>query len=244
MKVLLANPKFPLSFWGSQYTLDLLGTRASMPPLPLLTVAGLCPRDWDFRLRDLNVSELSDEDVLWADLVMVTGMAVQHGSMAEILSRCRRLGVTTVVGGPYVTESPEAVRAWADHLVCGEAETVLPRFIADFEQGTAKPVYSAEGEKPDVTKTPPPRFDLVDISGYVFAPLQFSRGCPFNCEFCDITALYGRRPRTKTAEQVLLPRLSEQLLALRRVPLTPHSCRRPTAERPLPFADPSLRQTP
>ena len=202
MRVLLVSPAYPSTFWSLEHTLPLVRRRWLLPPLGLLTVAALLPSDWELRLVDLAIGqELRDEDLRAADVVMLSGMLVQRASLHALLRRCRRLGVRTVVGGPYATAMPAAL-ADAEHLVLGEAEESVPELAADLAAGCARRVYR-EGEKPDVRKTPIPRFDLLDVGAYHYLPVQFSRGCPFLCEFCDIISLYGRRPRTKTPPQLL-----------------------------------------
>ncbi|MFQ5767649.1 MAG: B12-binding domain-containing radical SAM protein [Acidobacteriota bacterium] len=201
MRILLVNPAFPNSYWSGRHALSFARRRSLLPPLGLITVAALLPGDWDLRLIDLEVEPLNDADLLAADVVMLTGMLVQKPSLLAILERCRRLGVRTVVGGPYATSSPEELDA-ADHLVLGEGEEMVPRLAADLAAGCARPVYREEN-KPDVTTTPVPRYDLLKKNVYHQMSLQYSRGCPFSCEFCDIIVMYGRRPRTKTAAQVI-----------------------------------------
>ncbi|HWI41073.1 MAG TPA: B12-binding domain-containing radical SAM protein [Verrucomicrobiae bacterium] len=201
MKVLLAYPRYPDTFWSYRHALRFIGKKAVFPPLGLLTVAALLPIEWEKRLVDLNVEGLSDADLLSADCVMVSAMAVQRESATEILERCRRLGVKTVAGGPLFTachdEFPQV-----DHLVLDEAEATLPRFLADLEAGRPQSMYRAQ-QRPDLSLTPLPLWELVDMRKYVSMNIQYSRGCPFDCEFCDITQLFGRRPRTKTRQQVL-----------------------------------------
>jgi radical SAM superfamily enzyme YgiQ (UPF0313 family) len=201
MRVLLVNPEFPDSYWSGRYAISFSGRRCLLPPLGLITVAALLPRDWDCRLVDLNVRPVTDGDLLWADVVMLTGMLVQRGSLHQVLERCRRLGRRTVVGGPAATSLPDEF-AEADHIVVGEGEELVPLLAADLAAGRAGRFYR-ETVKPDLTRAPIPRYDLLGPDDYHQMSLQFSRGCPFNCEFCDIIVMYGRRPRTKTAAQVL-----------------------------------------
>jgi radical SAM superfamily enzyme YgiQ (UPF0313 family) len=182
--------------------LDLLSETVVMPPLGLITVAALCPSHWTLRLVDEAVEKLTDDDLRWADLVMVGGMEVQKTGMLEILGRARRLGRRTMVGGPYASGEPDRMLAIADHVVVGEPDEVFGQIAADLEAGTAKRLYEIT-DKPDVTHTPIPRFDLLKLSSYASMSIQFSRGCPFQCEFCDIIILYGRKPRTKHPQQVL-----------------------------------------
>jgi radical SAM superfamily enzyme YgiQ (UPF0313 family) len=207
--VLLVYPRFPPSYWGFQYALELTGKRSAMPPLGLLTVAALFPDHYRLRLVDLNVAELTDEDLDWADLVLTSTMVVQRRSLQEVIARCNRRGKPIGVGGPHPTsffsEIPDA-----DYYLLDEVEETFPRFLADWEAGRAQRVYRPPA-KPAITVTPVPRFDLLDLGAYASMALQFSRGCPFDCEFCDITKLFGRLPRTKSNPQMLaeLDRLYE-----------------------------------
>jgi radical SAM superfamily enzyme YgiQ (UPF0313 family) len=201
MRALLVNPQFPDSYWSGRHALRFTGRKTLLPPLGLITAAALFPRSWEMRLVDLEVEPLTDADLDWAEVVLLTGMLVQKQSLLEILERCRTKGVRTVVGGPYVTSTPEEVTI-ANHLVVGEAEQIIPQLAADLEAGTAQPLYE-EKDKPDVQQTPVPRYELLKPGAYHQMSLQFSRGCPFTCEFCDIIVMYGRRPRTKTSSQVI-----------------------------------------
>jgi len=202
IKALLVWPKIPSSFWTFSGMLELLPEKAVMPPLGLITLAALCPDPWIIRLIDEGVEELTDADILWADLVMVGGMSVQQAGQHEVLARARRLGRRTIVGGPYASGEPARMLAIADHVVIGEPDEVFHEIARDLEEGTAWRLYEVT-DKPDVTKTPVPRFDLLELPAYASMAVQFSRGCPFQCEFCDIITLYGRKPRTKHPQQVL-----------------------------------------
>jgi len=202
IKALLVWPRIPDSFWTFSGMLELLPEKAVMPPLGLVTVAALCPAQWTLRLVDQAVEELTDDDILWADLVMVGAMTVQKSGLQEVLARARRLGRRTMVGGPYASGDPACMLAIADHVVVGEPDEVFLEIARDLEQGTARRLYEI-AEKPDVTKTPIPRFDLLKLDCYASMSIQFSRGCPFQCEFCDIIILYGRKPRTKLPRQLL-----------------------------------------
>jgi radical SAM superfamily enzyme YgiQ (UPF0313 family) len=195
-------PKIPTSFWTFTGMIELLPVKAVMPPLGLVTVAALCPEEWAVRLIDQSVEDLSDADLLWADLVMVSAMRVQKAGFEEVLAHARRLGRRTIVGGPYATSEPDEALKLADHVVVGEPDEVFHHIAKDLEDGTAKRLYQVE-EKPDVTRTPRPRFELLKTDAYASMSIQFSRGCPFQCEFCDIIALYGRKPRTKLPQQIL-----------------------------------------
>ncbi len=200
-KVLLVYPAFPPSYWGFQYALELIGKRASMPPLGLLTVAAMCPSRYRLRLVDMNVAPLADEDLDWADLVLTSTMVVQQRSLRDVIARCNARRRTVAVGGPHPTSFADEI-AGADHVLLDEVEETFPRFLADWEAGRAARVYRPE-RKPAIDATPVPRFELLDLDAYTSMALQFSRGCPFDCEFCDITKLYGRVPRTKSNAQML-----------------------------------------
>jgi radical SAM superfamily enzyme YgiQ (UPF0313 family) len=202
VKALLVWPRFPRSYWGQEYTLAIIGKRAVVPPLGLLTVAALLPSSWDLRLVDLNVAELEERDLAWADVVMVSGMRVQRASFHEVIARARAAGKRIVAGGPYASTSPEEVND-VDHLVIGEAEDVLPSLARALEEGADAPRRLQASGRPDVSRTPIPRFDLLQIERYDSFSVQFSRGCPFNCEFCDIIEIFGRVPRTKSPEQLI-----------------------------------------
>jgi radical SAM superfamily enzyme YgiQ (UPF0313 family) len=202
-KVLLVFPKFTAnSFWSFGASCDAVGARCACPPLGLITLAALLPRTWDLRLVNRNAEELDDSDILWADLVMTGGMLPQQPDSLEIIGRCKRLGKVVCVGGPDPTSSPHIYEA-ADFLVLGEAEGIIDEFSAAWTRGERRGRFQAEKFKADVTKSPVPRFDLLNFEHYLFIGIQFSRGCPFTCEFCDIIELYGRVPRTKTNEQML-----------------------------------------
>lgn len=206
---LLVYPRFPLSYWGFQYALELTGKRSAMPPLGLLTVAAMFPGHYRLRLVDLNVAKLTDEDLDWADLVLTSTMVVQRRSLQEVIARCKRRGKPVGVGGPHPTSFSSEIPD-ADYYLLDEVEESFPRFLADWEAGQAERVYRSAA-KPAITQTPVPRFDLLDLGAYSSMALQFSRGCPFDCEFCDITKLFGRLPRTKSNEQMIaeLDRLYE-----------------------------------
>jgi hypothetical protein len=201
IKALLVWPEVPRSFWT--ILMPCSKETSAVPPLGLLTIAALCPKKWLIRFVDEQVEKLLDEDIRAADLVMVSGMQVQKDSIKEILLRAHRLGKRTIIGGPYVSSEPESLLPFADHLVIGEADAVFERIAADLEHGTAQRVYSI-ADKPDVNCAPVPRFDLLKMDHYATMAVQFSRGCPFQCEFCDIISLYGRTPRTKQPAQLLV----------------------------------------
>jgi len=199
---LLVYPRFGApSFWNYRATCEAVGARYSATPLGLITVAALLPEHWELRLVDRNVGELAQEDLAWADVVLTGGMLPQQRDTLAIVALARAAGKPSVVGGPDVTASPE-VYASADFQVRGEAEEILAAFVSDFEAGAPRGSYVAH-EFPDVTRSPLPRFDLLDLRHYMNVGVQFSRGCPYDCEFCNVVELNGRRPRTKTVEQVL-----------------------------------------
>lgn len=210
MNILLVYPRNPDTFWSFKHVLQFVAKKSAFPPLGLLTVAAMLPPAWSLRLVDLNVRPLADDDIRWADTVFLSGMIVHKASAHEIAARCAALGRTVVAGGPLFTtghaEFPE-IR----HFVLGEAENVIGALVEDIGKGTLKPSYRSP-DWPDVRGTPAPRWDLIDLRDYVTMPVQFSRGCPFNCEFCDIVVMNGRVPRTKTPAQVV-----RELEALRRL---------------------------
>jgi len=201
MKALLVYPEFPDTYWSFRHALKIEGKRAAFPPLGLLTVSTMLPASWQRRLVDMNVETLWPDDIEWADIVMVSAMIVQNESLEKVVALCREIGKKVVVGGPYVSTSSERMPD-ADHIFIGEAEATLPEFINDLELGIARRIYEAE-ERPALTNTPVPDFSLVNMRHYSAMNVQYSRGCPFNCEFCDIIEIYGRVPRTKSNAQML-----------------------------------------
>jgi len=201
MNILLIYPKFPDTFWSFSYALRFIGKKAAFPPLGLITVAALLPEQFQTRLVDLNVEGLTDDDLAWADMAFISAMAVQRKSAVDIIDRCKGKGLTVVAGGPLFTAEPDAFEQ-VDHLVLDEAEITLPAFIADLQSGRPKKIYNADGY-PDIHRTPVPLWGLIDIHRYASLNIQYSRGCPFNCEFCNITALFGRKPRIKAPQQVV-----------------------------------------
>jgi radical SAM superfamily enzyme YgiQ (UPF0313 family) len=201
MKILLIYPESPPSFWSMDYLLKLFGKKASYPPLGLLTIAAMLPEDWEKRLVDLNIREVTDDELAWADYVFVTGMNIHALSAQEVINRCKAVGVKVVAGGSLFTHEYERFHG-VDHFILNEAEITLPPFLADLEKGEPKPLYSTP-EFADIHQTPVPMWELVDLRDYGFAIVQYSRGCPYMCDFCDVTALFGRRPRTKTPEQII-----------------------------------------
>jgi radical SAM superfamily enzyme YgiQ (UPF0313 family) len=201
MNIVLVYPKLPETFWSFTYALKFIKKKSAYPPLGLITVAALLPGNWSKRLVDENIEELSDEDLAWAELVFVGAMTLQRKAAVQIIDRCKEKGAKIVAGGPLFTSEPEAFTK-VDHLVLDEAEVTLPPFLADFGNGCPKRIYRSEGY-PDIHQSPVPLWDLVQMRRYASMNVQYSRGCPFDCEFCNITALYGRIPRTKTSQQVI-----------------------------------------
>ena len=200
-KALLVYPEHPPTYWGANYALEMVGIKSAFPPLGLLTIAAMFPPEYELRVADMNVAPLEDSDLDWADLVFTSTMIVQRVSLNAVIERCNRAGVPVIAGGPHPTTFHDEIPG-VDHFVLDEAEEIFPGFLRDLENGSAKTIYR-EPRKPDVTLTPVPRFDLIDLDNYYSMGLQFSRGCPFDCEFCDITKLYGRVPRTKSPAQMV-----------------------------------------
>jgi radical SAM superfamily enzyme YgiQ (UPF0313 family) len=200
MKVLLVYPEFPDTFWSFKHALPFQGKRSAFPPLGLLTISALLPITWQKRMVDLNVQRLKDADLDWADVVFFSGMIVQGQSMREQIARAKRHGKRTVVGGP-ITSAHDPSISEADHVVEGEAEEIMSQVAEDLERNCAKPHYRYS-QMVDVTRVPLPDLHLASMRRYSSMSVQYSRGCPFTCEFCDIIEIYGRRPRTKTPDQV------------------------------------------
>lgn len=200
-RVLMVYPRIPETFWSYTYSLPFVGKRATMPPLGLLTVAAIAGDQLECRLVDMNIEKLTDRDLQWADLVMVSAMIVQADSFADVVARCNDQGIPVAAGGPYPTSCHEEISG-VDYFVLGEAEVTLLPFLKDLREGRPQPLYTSESWA-DMTTTPVPRFDLCNLDAYNSLPVQFSRGCPFNCEFCDIVHLFGHRCRTKTPENFI-----------------------------------------
>lgn len=201
MKVLLVYPQNPDTFWSFKHVLRFVSKRSTFPPLGLLTIAAMLPRDWELKLIDLNVERLKESDLRSADYVMISAMIVHKTSVNEIVSRCKALGKPIIAGGPLFTTGHEEFPA-IEHFVLGEAEEIVPQLVADMRAGTVRRHYKSLN-RPNVTQVPVPRWDLIDFKHYVTMSVQFSRGCPFDCEFCDIIIMNGRVPRTKTPDQLI-----------------------------------------
>lgn len=201
MNILMVYPEYPDTFWSFKHALKFVSKKASFPPLGLLTVASMLPDNWDVKLIDMNATKLTDTDILWADIVFLSAMSIQSESADEVVQRCNMLKIKIAAGGPLFTSSSENYDS-VDYLILNEAEITLPKFLKDFNDGKAKHKYTTD-EWADITTTPLPRWDLLKTNNYTSMNLQYTRGCPFDCDFCDITVLYGRKPRTKTKEQVI-----------------------------------------
>jgi radical SAM superfamily enzyme YgiQ (UPF0313 family) len=201
LKILLVYPEVPQTFWTMTHAARFRGQRTYSPPLGLLTVAAMLPPEFEQRLRDLTVEPLPEEDLAWADYVLLSAMDIQRDSARRVIDRCKRAGVKVVAGGPLFTSVPEEFQD-VDHLVLNEAELTLPGFLSDLANGQAKPLYSTT-EFADVRTSPLPAYHLLKTQYYGALSVQFCRGCPCQCEFCGVTTLFGRRPRIKTVEQTV-----------------------------------------
>ena len=203
MKVLLVYPQNPDTFWSFKHALRFVSKKAAFPPLGLLTVAAMLPDEWEKKLVDMNTATLTDKDLKWADYVFISAMAVQQNSAREVIDRCKKFGTKIVAGGPLFSAGYEDFGFDdIDHLILSEAENILPLFLEDLEKGCAKHIYTSE-ERPDITKTPVPLWSLIEKKKYQSMSIQYSRGCPFNCEFCDIVRMNGHVPRTKDKNQIV-----------------------------------------
>jgi radical SAM superfamily enzyme YgiQ (UPF0313 family) len=203
MRILLVYPIFPKTFWSYEKILELVNRKVLLPPLGLVTVAAILPQEWEFKLVDRNIRSATEEEWAWADIVILSAMIVQKDDLINQIKEAKHRGKLVAVGGPYSTSVPqEAEKAGADFLILDEGEITLPMFVEAIQRGEKSGIFRT-AEKPDVTTTPIPRYDLLEFSAYDSMSIQFSRGCPFQCEFCDIIVLYGRKPRTKSPSQLL-----------------------------------------
>ena len=210
MKILLVSPRVPDTFWSFRHALRFISKKAGEPPLGLLTVAAMLPAEWQKTLVDLNIRTLEDSAIARADYVFLSAMSVQEASARDIIERCNRLGTKVVAGGPLFSSRHDELKG-VDHFVLNEAEITLPLFLEDLANGCAQALYQTT-QWADLTTTPAPLWELIDFRHYASMNIQYSRGCPYDCEFCDITVLYGRVPRTKTMEQIIAE--MDQLLRL------------------------------
>ena len=201
MNALLIYPEYPETFWSFKHALKFVFRKAAYPPLGLLTVAAMLPEQWAKKLIDLNVTKLKDTDLEWADMIFISAMAVQKAGARSIIDRCKKAGVKVVAGGPLFTAEREDFED-VDHLVLNEAEITLPAFLNELKYGDARHIYTSD-QWAEITQTPPPAWDLINLDHYACMSIQYSRGCPFNCDFCDITLLYGHKPRTKSKAQIV-----------------------------------------
>jgi len=203
LKILLVYPRYPDTFWSFKHALKFTPRKALNPPLGAVTVAAMLPKEWEKKVIDMNVTRLTDKDIKWADYVFISAMIVQKESAREVVDRCKKLNAKVVAGGPLFTRGHEMFGFEdVDHLVLNEAEITLPLFLEDLEKGCPKHVYTTN-EHSDLTNTPVPLWSLIDLTKYAQVAIQYSRGCPYNCEFCDITILDGHKPRTKSRDQML-----------------------------------------
>jgi radical SAM superfamily enzyme YgiQ (UPF0313 family) len=201
LKVLLVYPQYPDTFWSLKHALKVTSKKAAFPPLGLLTVSSMLPKEWEKKLVDMNATSLTDKDIKWADYVFISAMVVQRESVKEVIRRCKKLNARMVAGGPLFTGEYEKFEE-VDHLVLNEAEITLPPFLEDLGKGCARHIYTS-AERPDIRKTPLPMWSLLDMNKYSTMSLQYSRGCPFDCDFCDIVVLNGHKVRTKSKDQFL-----------------------------------------
>jgi len=201
MKTLLIYPSFPDTFWSFRHSLKFIHKKSAFPPLGLLTVGSMLPEEWDKRVVDLNVTKLTEKDLAWADCAFISAMVVQRKSARQTITRCKEAGIKVVAGGPLFTAEHELFDE-VDYFVLNEAELTLPPFLADLKRGCAQRIYTTP-EFADMQLTPPPMWQLINLKKYASMSIQFSRGCPFNCDFCNVTALLGHRVRIKSSTQII-----------------------------------------
>jgi radical SAM superfamily enzyme YgiQ (UPF0313 family) len=201
MKILLVYPRYPDTFWSFRHALKFISKEASHPPLGLLTVAAMLPKEWELKLLNMNTASLTDHDIRWADYIFISAMVTQRNSAKDVIARCCKLNTKIVAGGPLFTTEYKELKG-VDHFVLGDAEDIMSSLIKDLEAGCAQHIYQST-EQPDISKTPIPLWSLINMKKYSSMNVQYSRGCPYNCEFCDITVLNGRKPRTKIKPQML-----------------------------------------
>lgn len=201
MKILLVYPGCPETFWGFRRALKFIAKKAVMPPLGLLTVASMLPKEWEKQLVDMNVTQLRESDLAAADYVFISAMTIQRQGVIELIEICHKAGKKIVAGGPLFTAEPENFDE-IDHLVLNEAEITLPQFLADLAKGTPRHIYTTT-QRPDLNETPYPAWELIDMKKYSTMIIQLSRGCPYDCEFCDIVTLFGHKSRIKSKERII-----------------------------------------
>ena len=202
MNILLVYPEHPVTFWSFKYALKFINKKSNQPPLGIITVGAMLPREWNLKLVDMNIKQLKNKDIIWADFVFISAMNIQKESTRKVIDRCKKLHVKTVGGGPLFSTEDESFSD-VDHLLLYEGEICIPKFIKDLETGSPKHKYEWEGY-PQLTETPIPAWELLDIKKYATLSIQYSRGCPFHCEFCNVVSLFGHTPRTKTVSQVIV----------------------------------------
>ena len=202
MKILMVYPQYPDTFWSFKHALKFVSKKAAFPPLGLLTVATMLPEEWEKNLVDMNVNKLTESSIKWADYVFISAMEVQKESVKKVIAQCKKFGTKIVAGGPLFTTGDLEEFNDVDHFVLDEAETTLQPFLKDLAKGQAHHIYTSD-ERPDIGTTPIPLWSLININHYSSMSLQYSRGCPFDCEFCDIIILNGHKPRTKSKEQLV-----------------------------------------
>lgn len=201
MQALLVYPEYPVTFWSFTHALKFIGKKSSLPPLGILTVAAMLPKEWSIKLVDMNTHKLNDRDLEWADYVFISAMTIQQESAKQVIARCKALGKKIVGGGPMFSTDPDSYDD-VDHLLLYEGEVCIPEFLRDLENGAPKRKYDF-ANFPELHETPAPAWHLVDLNDYAMLSIQYSRGCPFHCDFCNVVSLFGHKPRTKTSQQII-----------------------------------------